>query len=79
MKKIKYLFLGIIAAASLCVFASCEEESAGKKAARDCFETLQKEGPDAMSERISYYGTTLTDLEDLEDFYEEMQRLGLFE
>ena len=78
MKKIQKLFLVILTAVSLAVFASCEGQSAGKKAAQDCYETLQKEGPDALKARIQYYGETLESLEDLEDFQEEMVRLGLF-
>ena len=78
MKKFQRLFLAILAVVSLTVFASCEGQSAGKKAAQDCYETLQKEGPDALKAKIQYYGETLESLDDLEDFQEEMERLGLF-
>lgn len=78
MKKIQRLLLVLLAAVSLTVFASCEGQSAGKKAARDCYETFQKEGPDALKQKIQYYGETLESLEDLEDFQEEMEKLGLF-
>lgn len=78
MRKIHKLLLLVVAVLSLSVLASCSTESAGKKAAQDCYETLLNEGPDALKERIIYYGETLEDLEDLEDFQEEMQRLGLF-
>ena len=80
MNKFQLFFLTLLASASLFVFSSCGGSggSAGKKAAQDCYETFLNEGPDALKARIEYYGETLNTLEDLEDFQEEMERLGLF-
>ena len=78
MKKKQRILLIAFAALSVSVFASCSSESEGKKAARDCYETFLKEGPDALKERIAHYGETLETLEDMEDFQEEMEKYGLF-